>query len=198
MHYINGIYFFIPVLWRNPPADIAISRSKYLDKEQGFINKIYLFFRLRTCGFHFGHTLKAIVINVSAKDRKIGLSVKTLEDEGEAEAVEKIPDVAPDVVLLDMRMPRMNGLEVLRRLRASGQRMQVAILTNRIRYLTDHLKQHKKDFHTRRGLIMLVNKRAKQLRYLQKRAIGTELKRNCVNASLAEHLRFTWSTTWSI
>ena len=40
--------------------------------------------------YQVGDVLKAIVINVSAKDRKIGLSVKTLEDEGEAEAVEKI------------------------------------------------------------------------------------------------------------
>ncbi len=40
--------------------------------------------------YEVGNVLRAIVINVSAKDRKIGLSVKTLEDEGEQEAVEKI------------------------------------------------------------------------------------------------------------
>jgi small subunit ribosomal protein S1 len=40
--------------------------------------------------YKVGDTLKAIVINVSAKDRKIGLSVKTLEDEGEAASVEQI------------------------------------------------------------------------------------------------------------
>ncbi|PID76837.1 MAG: 30S ribosomal protein S1 [Deltaproteobacteria bacterium] len=40
--------------------------------------------------YHVGDTLKAIVINVSAKDRKIGLSVKTLETDGEEQAVEKL------------------------------------------------------------------------------------------------------------
>ena len=37
--------------------------------------------------------------------------------------------------------------------------VQVAILTDRIRELTEHMKSHKKDFHTRRGLLMLVGKR---------------------------------------
>ncbi|RMD75788.1 MAG: 30S ribosomal protein S15 [Lentisphaerae bacterium] len=45
--------------------------------------------------------------------------------------------------------------------------VQVALLTARIRHLTEHLKQHPKDKHTRRGLIGLVNKRRKQLRYLR-------------------------------
>lgn len=40
--------------------------------------------------YQVGDTLKAIVINVSAKDRKIGLSIKTLEDEGEEKAIEKL------------------------------------------------------------------------------------------------------------
>ena len=47
--------------------------------------------------YQVGDILKAIVINVSAKDRKIGLSVKTLEDEGEAEAVEKIKKAEAEV-----------------------------------------------------------------------------------------------------
>ncbi|MGA7277043.1 MAG: S1 RNA-binding domain-containing protein, partial [Desulfocapsaceae bacterium] len=47
--------------------------------------------------YNIGDTLKAIVINVSAKDRKIGLSVKTLEDEGEAEAVEKIKKAEAEI-----------------------------------------------------------------------------------------------------
>ena len=44
--------------------------------------------------------------------------------------------------------------------------VQVAILTERIRNLTEHLKEHKKDHSTRRGLLMLVGQRAKLLRYL--------------------------------
>ena len=41
--------------------------------------------------------------------------------------------------------------------------VQVAILTHRIRELTEHSKQHKKDHHTRRGLVQLVSKRKKLL-----------------------------------
>lgn len=44
--------------------------------------------------------------------------------------------------------------------------VQVALLTERIRYLTEHLRQHKHDFHTRRGLLKLVGQRRRQLRYL--------------------------------
>ena len=46
--------------------------------------------------------------------------------------------------------------------------VQVAILTKRIAELTEHLKVHKKDNHTRRGLMKLVGRRSKLLRYIQK------------------------------
>ena len=46
--------------------------------------------------------------------------------------------------------------------------VQVAILTERIRGLTEHMKSHKKDFHTRRGLLMLVGKRRRLLSYIKK------------------------------
>lgn len=46
--------------------------------------------------------------------------------------------------------------------------VQVALLTERIKYLTDHLKTHKKDHHSRRGLLKLVGQRRRLLRYLQK------------------------------
>ncbi|KQR87658.1 MULTISPECIES: 30S ribosomal protein S15 [Sphingomonas] len=45
--------------------------------------------------------------------------------------------------------------------------VQVAILTERIRNLTEHFKDHKKDNHSRRGLLMLVNKRRSLLDYLR-------------------------------
>lgn len=45
--------------------------------------------------------------------------------------------------------------------------VQVALLTKRIDDLTGHLKQHKKDHHTRRGLLMLVGKRKRLLQYLE-------------------------------
>ena len=45
--------------------------------------------------------------------------------------------------------------------------VQVALLSNRIDHLTEHLKTHRKDHHTRRGLLMLVGKRKRLLQYLQ-------------------------------
>ena len=46
--------------------------------------------------------------------------------------------------------------------------VQIAILTHRIRELTEHAKIHKKDHHTRRGLVMLVAKRKKMMKYLMR------------------------------
>ena len=46
--------------------------------------------------------------------------------------------------------------------------VQVAILTHRINDLTQHLRTHKHDFHSRRGLLMMVGKRNRLLRYLAK------------------------------
>jgi small subunit ribosomal protein S15 len=45
--------------------------------------------------------------------------------------------------------------------------VQVALLTARINELTEHLREHKKDHHSRRGLLMLVGKRRRLLKYLQ-------------------------------
>ena len=49
--------------------------------------------------------------------------------------------------------------------------VQIAILTNRINNLNEHLKVNKKDFHSRRGLLMMVGKRRGLLNYLQKKDI---------------------------
>ncbi|HPC47295.1 MAG TPA: 30S ribosomal protein S15 [Deltaproteobacteria bacterium] len=49
--------------------------------------------------------------------------------------------------------------------------VQVAILTKRINDLTEHFKVHKKDFHSRRGLLMLVGQRRRLLNYLRDRDI---------------------------
>jgi small subunit ribosomal protein S15 len=46
--------------------------------------------------------------------------------------------------------------------------VQVALLTERINQLTDHLRTHKKDHHSRRGLLMLVGQRRRFLRYLER------------------------------
>ncbi|MEK7293839.1 MAG: 30S ribosomal protein S15 [Nitrospirota bacterium] len=46
--------------------------------------------------------------------------------------------------------------------------VQIAVLTNRITYLTEHFKLHKKDHHSRRGLLELVGRRRRLLNYLQR------------------------------
>jgi small subunit ribosomal protein S15 len=57
--------------------------------------------------------------------------------------------------------------------------VQVALLTARINQLTEHLKQHKKDHHSRRGLLLMVGQRRRLLNYLSKRDI--EKYRSMVN-----------------
>jgi small subunit ribosomal protein S15 len=50
--------------------------------------------------------------------------------------------------------------------------VQVAMLTKRILDLTEHLKQHKHDHHSRQGLLLLVGRRRRLLNYLQRTDIG--------------------------
>jgi len=47
--------------------------------------------------------------------------------------------------------------------------VQIALLTARINHLTEHLREHKHDHHSRRGLLMLVGQRRRLLNYLQRR-----------------------------
>ncbi len=56
--------------------------------------------------------------------------------------------------------------------------VQIALLTDRIRHLTDHLAVHKKDHHSRRGLLMLVGRRRRLLDYL--RSIDVERYRSLI------------------
>lgn len=49
--------------------------------------------------------------------------------------------------------------------------VQVALLTSRITYLTEHFKSHKKDHHSRRGLLKLVGQRKSLLKYLMKKDV---------------------------
>jgi len=56
-----------------------------------------------------------------------------------------------------------------------GASAQVAILTERIKELTEHLKVHKHDFATRRGLLQMVGKRRRLLRYIAKHDSQTYL-----------------------
>ncbi len=50
--------------------------------------------------------------------------------------------------------------------------VQIALLTERILYLTEHFKTHTKDHHSRRGLLKLVGQRRNLLKYLQKKDVG--------------------------
>ena len=51
--------------------------------------------------------------------------------------------------------------------------VQIALLTARIAHLTEHLKEHKKDFHSRRGLLIMVGQRRRMLDYMK----GKDVKR---------------------
>ena len=49
--------------------------------------------------------------------------------------------------------------------------VQVAVLTTRIQHLTEHMREHKHDFHSRRGLLKMVGRRRRLLKYLQKKDV---------------------------
>jgi small subunit ribosomal protein S15 len=49
--------------------------------------------------------------------------------------------------------------------------VQVAVLTRRIAELTEHLREHKHDYHSQRGLLKIVGKRRRLLKYLQKKDV---------------------------
>lgn len=73
-------------------------------------------------------------------------------------------------------MDKARKLEIIKEFgRSEGDtgsaEVQVALLTERIRELTEHLKVHKKDHHSRRGLFMMVGQRKGLLDYLQKQDI---------------------------
>jgi len=51
---------------------------------------------------------------------------------------------------------------------SGSSEVQIALLTKRITHLTDHLRTHRKDFHSRRGLIAMTNRRRKLLDYVKK------------------------------
>ena len=52
-------------------------------------------------------------------------------------------------------------------------KVQVAVLTERINYLTDHFRAHSKDHHSRRGLLKMVGKRRRLLNYLRRTEVET-------------------------
>ena len=76
-----------------------------------------------------------------------------------------------------MVLPSSNKLEMIEQFRqhetdTGSPEVQVAILTHRINYLTEHVKVHQKDHHSRRGLLVLVGRRRSLLDYLKKKDIN--------------------------
>ena len=72
-----------------------------------------------------------------------------------------------------MTLTQENKAEIIARWGATPEdtgdtRVQIALLTARINELTDHLRTHRKDHHSRRGLLMLVGKRRRLLNYMQR------------------------------
>ncbi len=74
-----------------------------------------------------------------------------------------------------MRLPKETKEEIITEYRTEdgdtgSPEVQVALLTHKIRELTEHLKAHKKDHSSRRGLLMMVGKRTTTLRYLRNKS----------------------------
>ena len=72
-----------------------------------------------------------------------------------------------------MSLTKDRKAEIVARFGANAQdtgatSVQIALLTERINELTEHLRTHRKDHHSRRGLLMLVGKRRRLLNYLQR------------------------------
>jgi len=70
-------------------------------------------------------------------------------------------------VLSKDRKPELIGNNKTHDADTGSPEVQVAILSERINYLTEHFKSHAKDHHSRRGLLMLVGKRRRLLDYLK-------------------------------
>lgn len=73
-----------------------------------------------------------------------------------------------------MALPKVLKEEIIRNFQrhegdTGSPEVQIAILTERINRLTEHLKKHKKDVHSRRGLIALIHARRRHLEYLRER-----------------------------
>ncbi len=74
------------------------------------------------------------------------------------------------VLLKDKKTQIIDGFKLHSRDTGSIE-IQIALLTERIKILSEHFKQHKKDFNSRRGLLVLVGRRRKFLDYLKQKDI---------------------------
>lgn len=74
------------------------------------------------------------------------------------------------VLVKEKKQQIIDGFKIHSRDTGSAE-VQIAILTERINILGEHFKHHKKDFHSRRGLLMLVWRRRRLLNYLKKKDV---------------------------
>ncbi len=72
------------------------------------------------------------------------------------------------VLVKDKKQQIIEGFKIHSRDTGSAE-VQIALLTERINSLGEHFKEHKKDFHSRRGLLMMVGRRRRLLNYLKKK-----------------------------
>jgi small subunit ribosomal protein S15 len=78
----------------------------------------------------------------------------------------KVKEVAP-VTLTPERKREVIGLFKTHETDSGSAEVQIALLTERIKYLTEHFKVHKRDHHSRRGLLRMVGQRRRLLDYLK-------------------------------
>ncbi|RJP93431.1 MAG: 30S ribosomal protein S15 [Desulfobacteraceae bacterium] len=75
-----------------------------------------------------------------------------------------------------MNIPEQKKMETINRFKThesdtGSPEVQIALLTDRIVHLTEHLKIHKKDHHSRRGLLIMVGKRRRMLNYVKNKDV---------------------------
>ncbi len=75
-----------------------------------------------------------------------------------------------------MNIPEQKKMDTINRFKlhesdTGSPEVQIALLTNRILHLTEHLKIHKKDHHSRRGLLIMVGKRRRMLNYVKNKDV---------------------------
>ena len=97
------------------------------------------------------------------------------------EQVENLPaTLRPCLTLNNASQNEVNKVRIARAIEAfqrfpgdtGSSEVQIAVLTQKISYLTEHMQQHRKDVHSRRGLVGMVNKRKSLLNYLKKKDLG--------------------------
>jgi len=107
--------------------------------------------------------------------RRIGTVTPASRDFGRGERVPRSPRGFPTVVKLNYQTMTTTVVkpEIIAEYKThekdtGSSEVQVALLTARINHLTEHLRTHRKDFHSRRGLLQMASRRRKLLDYLKR------------------------------